>query len=49
MRCTHPGMPTVLGDENVKESWRIVFESMGGAGGKWEREFDVATEDGREV
>lgn len=28
-----PGMPTVLGDENVKESWRIVFESMGGAGG----------------
>ena len=33
VRCTHPGMPTVLGDENVKESWRIVFESMGGAGG----------------
>jgi len=30
VRCTHPGMPTVLGDENVKESWRIVFESMGG-------------------
>lgn len=33
VRCTHPGMPTVLGDENVKESWRIVFESMGGVGG----------------
>jgi len=32
VRCTHPGMPTVLGDENVKESWRIVFESMAGGG-----------------
>ena len=27
VRCTHPGMPTVVGEENVRESWKIVFES----------------------
>ena len=36
MRCTHPGMPTVVGEENVRESWKIVFridgrESNGGS------------------
>ena len=33
VRCTHPGMPCVLGDLNVLESWKIVFESMGSGGG----------------
>ena len=33
VRCTHPGMPTVVGEENVRESWKIVFESMEGRNG----------------
>ena len=28
VRCTHPGLTCVVGDENVQESWKIVFQSV---------------------